>query len=68
MSAGHDHQDQGDSPVDWFKALDMLVWVSVALIVAMAAEWLIGKLVREKISHQAERYLAKVTSTADTPE
>lgn len=67
MSAarGHRHgrEDQAaggpdDGAFNWFKVLDILVWVAVALIVALAAEWFTGLVVREKIARGADKMLA----------
>lgn len=46
MAAGaqHSHQDP-----DWFKVLDTLVWVSVAVVVIIAVETFAGDMLREKI-------------------
>ena len=63
----HEHQDQAPG-LDWFRVLDTLVWVSVAIIVCFAAEWLIGYLVRERIAAGADRWRAKATTGGpDTP-
>lgn len=57
--AEHTH----DSPaVDWFKILDVFVWSAVAIIVALGLEWLVGKIVRERIAAGADRYRARVTA------
>lgn len=58
--AEHDHE----SSVDWFAVLDIVVWVAVAVIVGLAAEWLVGYFVREKIARGADRYLAKQSTPA----
>jgi hypothetical protein len=64
VSRTHDEKaaggaDDGAPTVDWWQVLDIAVWVAVALIVAIAAEWLIGSLVRERIARGAQRYLRK---------
>jgi hypothetical protein len=57
--------DDGAGP-DWFRVLDVVIWVSVAAIAVMGIEWLIGRAIRESIASGASRYLKK---TADaTPE
>lgn len=60
-AAGHDHQHEADGrkPFDWFTMLDILVWVSVVLILILGAEWAYGTFVRERISREAGRYLAR---------
>ena len=66
---GHSHTSSRRKPVggpadgslDWFAALDIAVWVSVAVIAVLALEWFIGKLVRENIAAGASRYLKKQT-------
>lgn len=65
---GHDHDGADDGAVDWFRLFDALVWVSVALIAALAAEWLIGYLVRERIARGADKYLAKVGAGKSDPD
>jgi len=72
VTAAGDHTHEGgpdDGAYDWFKILDIVVWVSVALITCMAVEWLIGVVVRERISRGAARHLAKVgaPSVPDSP-
>lgn len=60
---GHDHKHGGpDDGADeaWFRVLDIAVWVSVAVITVLAAEWLIGHYVRESIANGAARHLKKV--------
>jgi hypothetical protein len=60
MAAGHSHQPaDGDGGADWFKVLDIAVWVAVVLLVVMAAEWVAGRIVRERIARGAARHLAK---------
>lgn len=44
---------------DWFRVLDVVVWVSVAVIVIMAVEWIGGAIIRETIARQAQRFLRK---------
>jgi hypothetical protein len=61
----HSHDATGgpdDGAVDWFRYLDVLVWVSVALIAAIALEWLLGYIVREQITRGADRYRARVAA------
>lgn len=72
MSAarGHRHDDDGQGQgggVDWFKTVDVIVWVAVAIIVCLGAEWLIGYLVREKIARGADKLLARVAAAKDAP-
>lgn len=67
MSAdGHQHEGGERKPFDWFTALDILVWASVFLILILAAEWAYGTFVRERISREAGRYLAKVSADKST--
>lgn len=68
MSAGpaHQHEADGRKPFDWFTALDILVWVSVALILILGAEWAYGTFVRERISREAGRYLARAAESKST--
>jgi hypothetical protein len=47
--------------------MDILVWVGVAAIVVIGAEWFFGKIIRESIAAGASRYLRKVDAGA-TPE
>lgn len=66
MSARKPAGDQGDAhthgAVDWFKVLDVAVWVAVVVVVVIGAEMLVGKVVRERIARDAGRYLAKVSA------
>jgi hypothetical protein len=58
----HAHPEGGPddgSAFDWFRVLDVLVWVAVVVIVILGTEWFVGRLVREKIAGQAQRFLAK---------
>lgn len=55
----HDHDDQSDP----FRALDVLIWGSVAVIAVIALEWFAGKVIRERIARGATRYL-KTRATA----
>lgn len=64
MADNHSH-DQGAVESGWFRALDALVWVSVAVIVVLAAEWFVGVLIRERIASGARRYLAKQPAAPD---
>lgn len=50
---------------DWFRVLDIAVWTAVVVIAALAIEWLIGYVVRERISRGADKYLSRVAG--DTP-
>jgi len=56
----HESPDDGGAGYDWFKVLDVMVWVSAAVIAAMAFEWFLGFLMREKLARGAKQYLAKV--------
>lgn len=68
MSKGHTHGGPDDgAEANWFKFLDVLVWVAVAAIVILGAEWLVGYITREKLGRQAERFLAKASTKPDTP-
>lgn len=62
----HQHDDQGRG-FDWFALLDILVWASIVVLVALAAEWAYGAVMRERISRGASRYLAKAAAEP-TPE
>ena len=62
MSEPHGHDHTGgpdDGAFDWFRILDMLVWVAVAAIVIMSVEYLLGWMARERIARQAQRFLVK---------
>jgi len=63
----HVHQGVTDSGeyAHWFRILDVLVWLSVAVIFAIGIEWMVGYVVREKIARGADRYLAKVAPKRD---
>lgn len=52
--------------LDWFHILDVIVWVAVGVIGILAAEWLLGKIVRDKIAAGASRYLQRVTPDASS--
>lgn len=54
------HADEGEQGPDWFRALDIIVWVAVAVIAAVGIEWFVGYLTREKIAAGASRYLDRV--------
>jgi hypothetical protein len=58
MAADHTH-DAGDEDqaAAWFRGLDIVVWFAVAVIVILAAEWLGGYLVRERLARSFRRYL-----------
>lgn len=67
-SHGHTHRSKREAGgpddgagVDWFRVLDIAVWVSVAVIAVMGAEWLIGRVIRESLASGASRYLKKET-------
>lgn len=63
--AGHTHDQAG--AVNPWRWLDIVVWVTVALIAALATEWLFGKLVRESIASGASKYLrARTPAPAPT--
>jgi hypothetical protein len=70
---GHTHAkkvggpDDGAGP-DWFRVLDVVIWVSVAAIAVMGIEWLIGRAIRESIAASASRYLKKTAATSANPE
>lgn len=53
---------------DWFKVLDVAVWVSVAVIAVMGIEWLIGRVIRESLAAGAQRYLSKRAETGAAPD
>lgn len=57
QTATHDHAQDGG--VDLWRWLDIAVIVAIGVIVAIAAEWLVGLMVRERIARGADRYLAK---------
>jgi hypothetical protein len=58
--------DDGAAVVDWWKIADIAVWVAVAVVAALAVEWLMGAVVRENIATGFRRYLAR--ESAGTPE
>lgn len=62
MAAADDGHEHG---IDWFRGLDMIVWVAVIIILTMGVEWLLGRYIRERMASGAQKYLAKVTS--ETP-
>lgn len=62
--AGDGHKD--GAPFDWFSMLDILVWASVILILVLGAEWAYGTFVRERISRETSRYLAKAAAESQT--
>lgn len=53
---GHSH----DAPA-W---VDLVVWVSVALVVVLAAEWFMGRMARESIAAGATRFLRQQPAPA----
>lgn len=57
----HEHEHQA---VNWFGVLDILVWAAVAVLVALAVEWLVGYVVRERLARGADRFLAKHNAAA----
>lgn len=66
MSRGHTHQQPAGGPndgaFDWFRVLDVIIWVSVILIAVLALEWFTGLVVREKIARGADKFRAQVTA------
>jgi len=54
----HAHEDQAPTGFDWFRVLDIAIWISVALIAVIAAEQFVGYLVRERIARGADKLLA----------
>ena len=50
---------------DWWRALDLSVWAAVIVIAALGLEWAIGKLVRERVTAQATRILARTGATTE---
>lgn len=64
--ASHTHDDVAEP--NWFKAIDTIVWVSVAIIACLAAEWLVGYLARERLARGADKYLAKMAAKPATSE
>lgn len=54
-----------DGQPDWFKVLDIAVWAAIIVLVALAAEWAWGKVVRERIANQASQFLAKTTASTE---
>jgi hypothetical protein len=63
MSTDPDHGHAHAAPA-WFRFLDLAVWVAVVVIAGIAAEWLLGRIMRETLARQASRHLAAVA--ADT--
>jgi hypothetical protein len=62
-ASGGDQGDEHDhGPVDWFQVLDVAVWVAVAVVLAIGADLLFGKIMRERLARGASRYLAKMTA------
>lgn len=63
---GHGHES---APIDWWAIFDALVWIAVGLIVVLGAEWLFGKVIRERIASQAQQFLARreQPEATDTP-
>jgi hypothetical protein len=66
MSGRHEHEAGGpdDGAPDWFKVLDIMVWAAIVILVALAAEWAWGTIVRERLARQAGRFLEKSTPAA----
>lgn len=64
MSAQHGRPAGGahDGEPDWFKGLDIAVWIAAGVVLVLAAEWLIGRYMRESISRGAQQFLAKTTA------
>lgn len=58
--------DDGAARLDGWRVLDILVSVAIGVIVVLAAEWLVGYVVRQRIAAGAQRHLAKVNSQAGT--
>jgi hypothetical protein len=67
-AAGHEHPPAKESAggFDWFAWLDILVWVSVVVIAALALEWFWGKVIRERLAGEAQRYMANVRPGGQT--
>lgn len=66
-AAEHVEHDEDVPLPNWWKILDILVWVAVGVIAVIGAEWLIGYLVRERITQGANRYLATVNADTSEP-
>lgn len=56
-----------DGAFDWFNVFDWFIWAAVGVVVFMALEFFIGKIVREKIAGGASKYL-KDREAAQTSE
>jgi hypothetical protein len=77
MSRAEDHSheapggpDDGADAVafDWFRALDLAVWAAVVVIGALALEWVIGTITRERVARGADRLLAKARAASSGTE
>ena len=64
MSRAAGHQDSGEGErgdaFDWFRVLDIAVWVAVTVVVVIGLEMLVGRFVRERIARDATRYIERV--------
>jgi len=58
--AGDQIDHAHDDPAAWFRALDVIVWAAVVVIVVLGAEWLGGYMVRERLARSFGRYLERV--------
>lgn len=54
----HPHGGPDDGGFDWFKVLDIAVWTAVFIIAVLGFEWLVGKVIRERIAAGAAKHLA----------
>jgi len=62
----HSHRKPAGGPddgagLDWFKMLDVAVWVAVGFIAIMGVEWLVGRVLRESVTAGANRILQKAS-------
>lgn len=69
MSAGHSHEPAGGPDdgggFDWWRAADYAIWAAVGVVAIIGIEWLVGYVIREKISRGADRFLAGVTPPSE---
>lgn len=63
MGAGHDHEHAHDGA--GFTSLDWLVLVAGVCVAVIAAEILLGTYIRERMSAQAQAFLARVRAGSE---
>lgn len=66
--AGKTHTHDAPEGADWMSYVDVAVWVAIAVVVILGAEYLFGFVVRERLAAQATKWNIKAAARpADAP-